>query len=55
MYRLYTKVKVSTRFIKSRAEGTGFDKCSRDHSIHTKVYNTLLPCYSNTLHSMAHL
>ena len=45
MYRLYTEVKVSTRFIKTRAEGTRFDKSSRDR---TEVYNTLLPCYSNT-------
>ena len=30
MYRFYIEVKVSTRFIKPRAEGTRFDKCSRD-------------------------
>ena len=44
MYRLYTEVKVPTRFIKPRAEGTRFDKSSRDR---TEVYNALLPCYSN--------
>ena len=42
MYRLYTEVKVSTRFIKPRAEGTRFDKSSRDS---TEVYNALLPWY----------
>ena len=52
MYRLYTEVKVSTRFIKPRAEGTRFDKSSRDR---TEVYNALLPCYSNAFHLMAHL
>ena len=42
-YRLYTEVKVSTRFIKPRAEGgTRFDKSSRDR---TEVYNALQPCY----------
>ena len=29
MYRLYTEAKVSTKFIKPRAEGTRFDKSSR--------------------------
>ena len=47
MYRLYTEVKVSTRFIKPRAFGTRFDKSSRDR---TEVYNALLPCYSNAFH-----
>ena len=47
MYRLYIEVKVSTRFIKPRAEGTRFDKCSRDR---TEVYNALLPSYSNAFH-----
>ena len=41
-YRLYTEVKVSTRFIKPRAFGPWFDKSSRDR---TEVYNALLPCY----------
>ena len=48
MYRLYTEVKVSTRFIKLRAEGTRFEKSSRDC---TEVYNAFLPCYSNAFHS----
>ena len=52
MYRLYTEVKVSTRFIKLRAEGTRFDKSSGDRAV---VYNALLLCYSNAFHLMADL
>ena len=51
MYRLYTQVKVSTRFIKPRAKGTRFDKSNRED---TEVYNAILSCYSNAFHSKGH-
>ena len=45
IYRLYTEVKVSTRFIKPRAEGKRYDKSSRDR--------TEVRCITHFFHSIA--
>ena len=44
MYRLYTEVKVATRFIEPRAVALG--SINRVATF-TSVYNILLPCHGN--------